>query len=57
MVRVVVGGRFRCSACGAEGVITRVGRAELTCCGEPVEVTFTPPDAPRAKLSRGGAER
>lgn len=34
------GSRLRCKACGAEAIVTRAEGPELTCCGEPLDVTF-----------------
>jgi len=32
-----VGKRYICKKCGAEFIVTRAGKGELYCCGEPME--------------------
>ncbi len=32
-----IGERYRCSICGNEVVVTKVGGGELVCCGQPME--------------------
>jgi desulfoferrodoxin-like iron-binding protein len=32
-----VGEEFKCSVCGNEVVVTKVGGGELVCCGKPME--------------------
>ncbi|WP_084489744.1 hypothetical protein [Desulfotignum balticum] len=33
-----VGKRYLCKKCGAEYVVTRPGKGDLCCCGQPVEL-------------------
>jgi desulfoferrodoxin-like iron-binding protein len=33
-----VGKRYVCKKCGAEFIVTRAGKGELYCCGEPMEL-------------------
>jgi desulfoferrodoxin-like iron-binding protein len=32
-----VGEKYRCSVCGNEVTVTKVGGGELVCCGKPME--------------------
>ena len=32
-----VGEQYRCSVCGNEVAVTKVGGGELVCCGQPME--------------------
>ncbi|MCL2669283.1 MAG: hypothetical protein FWE89_01240 [Syntrophaceae bacterium] len=32
-----VGKRYGCKKCGNEFIVTRAGKGELKCCGEPME--------------------
>ena len=34
-----VGEKYRCSLCGNEVEVTKVGGGELVCCGKPMEKT------------------
>jgi hypothetical protein len=42
---VAAGTRLRCSVCGSETIVIKAQEPQLTCCGETLEVTFTPPAA------------
>jgi desulfoferrodoxin-like iron-binding protein len=33
-----VGKRYVCKKCGAEYMVTRAGKGELSCCGQPMEI-------------------
>ena len=33
-----VGKRYVCKKCGAEFIVTRGGKGELHCCGQPMEI-------------------
>lgn len=37
------GTRLKCSACGSETIIVKSQEPELSCCGQSLEVIFTPP--------------
>ena len=37
MVTKKVGDKYRCSICGNEVILTKVGGGVLVCCGEPME--------------------
>ena len=39
------GTRLKCSECGSETIIIKSESPELSCCGKPLDVTFTPPAA------------
>ncbi|HET9078408.1 MAG TPA: hypothetical protein VFN68_15845 [Acidimicrobiales bacterium] len=41
------GTRLRCRSCGSEAIVIKSEDPQLTCCGQPLEVTFTPPGATR----------
>lgn len=32
-----IGQKYRCSVCGNEVIVTKVGGGELVCCGKPME--------------------
>jgi ribosomal protein S27E len=34
------GSRVRCNTCGSEAIVTSANGSALTCCGQPVEITF-----------------
>ena len=40
---VAAGTRLRCSVCGSETIVIKPQEPDLTCCSQPLEVTFTPP--------------
>jgi hypothetical protein len=40
---VAAGTRLRCSVCGSETIVIKSQEPDLSCCGQPLEVTFTPP--------------
>ena len=33
-----VGKRYVCKKCGAEFIVTRAGKGNLYCCGQPMEI-------------------
>ena len=33
-----VGKRYECTVCGAEFIVTRGGKGELSCCGKKMEI-------------------
>jgi hypothetical protein len=37
------GTRFKCTVCGSETILVKPQDPELTCCGQPLAVLFTPP--------------
>jgi Desulfoferrodoxin, N-terminal domain len=37
------GTRLRCAVCGSETIVIKSQEPDLACCGQPLEVTFTPP--------------
>jgi hypothetical protein len=37
------GTRLKCPVCGSETIIVKSQDPELACCGQPLEVIFTPP--------------
>lgn len=39
------GSRLRCAACGSETIIVKSGGSDLSCCGQELEVIFTPPNS------------
>ncbi|MFE4499261.1 hypothetical protein ACFRFQ_05325 [Rhodococcus sp. NPDC056743] len=34
------GNRLRCNVCGSEAIVTKAGGSALSCCAQPVEITF-----------------
>ena len=34
-----MGEEYRCSVCGNEVIVTKVGGGELVCCGQPMDKT------------------
>ena len=41
------GTRLRCATCGSETVVVKSNDPDLACCGQPLEVIFSPP-APKS---------
>lgn len=41
------GTRLRCSVCGSETIVVKSKDPELSCCGQPLEVIFSPPATPK----------
>ncbi len=37
------GTRLKCAVCGSETIVIKAQEPELSCCGQPLEVIFTPP--------------
>lgn len=42
------GTRLRCATCGSETIVLKAQDPDLTCCGQPLEVTFQPPSAAKS---------
>lgn len=42
------GSRLKCQSCGSEAVVVKSQEPQLSCCGQPVEVIFTPPAGNRS---------
>ncbi len=37
------GTRLKCAVCGSETILVKAQDPQLECCGQPLEVLFTPP--------------
>jgi hypothetical protein len=35
------GSRLRCGECGSEAIVIKATGPDLSCCGQPMEITFT----------------
>ena len=33
-----IGKRYNCTKCGSEFIVTKAGKGEINCCGQPMEL-------------------
>jgi ribosomal protein S27E len=43
MSTISSGARLKCTQCGSEAIVVKSAEPELACCGQPMEVIFSPP--------------